>query len=68
MRNACTIFHRINSVHLEKNLRHGGWWADITITDSEGSTHEISCFPADGPLSITFGPDNIPIDDKLVSK
>ena len=67
MKNACTIFHRINGVHLEKNLRHGGWWADITITDSEGSTHEISC-SAEDPPKITFGPDKTPIDDKLASE
>ena len=67
MKNACTIFHRINGVHLEKNLRHGGWWADITITDSEGSTHEISC-SAEDPPKITFGPDKVAIDDKLASE
>ncbi len=64
-----TMLHEIGDVHFQvKPNPHGGTWLIIMITNREGRTYEVDCFPDGEPISITFGPDNIPIDDKLASE
>ena len=67
MSNGSTTFHRIRDIHFGKVSYHGTSWVDITITDRDGISHVVNCFPANEPLSITFGPDKVVIDDKLAS-
>ena len=68
MRITSTTFHWVRDIHLEKVSRDGTSWTTFTIPNRNGSSHVVNCFSGDEPHSITFGPDNIPIDDKLASE
>ena len=43
-------------------------WIDITIMDNEGSSHVVTCCAYNEMPKITYGPDKVVIDDKLVEK
>ena len=68
MSNASTTFHQIRDIHFEKKSYGETSWIDITITDRDGSLYEATCYSADEPTKITYGPDKVVIDDKLASE
>ena len=62
-----TTLHRVCGINLEEKSSNGTLWVDIRITDNEGSSHEVTCCASDDEMpKITYGPDKVVIDDKLV--